>query len=146
MHQNLSVQAASINWEQFEKIDWAAATFLASAIVNGVACVASDGSAPGAGVSGTNVVCSQNTCACAVLSVVAAIKLRSDMSPEEKQQTEEVINDPKFAEIMSRPETQSIVNSQFNSIGIYQTPRFWNGITGSPRVDKPTFVPDTNNQ
>ena len=142
----MNLSAASINWEQFEKIDWAAATFIASAIVNGVACVASEGSAPGAGAGGTSVVCSENACACAVLSVVAAIKLRSDMTPEEKQQTEEVINDPKFAEIMSRPETQTAVNSQLNSMGIYQTPRFSNGITGSPRGDKPTFVPGTNNQ
>ncbi|MBC7530086.1 MAG: hypothetical protein H7318_00815 [Oligoflexus sp.] len=114
--------ASAINWPKFSKVDWATAAFISSFVANGVACIASDGTSPGADFTGSQVICSENACACAAISLVAAIKNRSNLSEQDKGRIQGILNDPKFAELMNRDATQSAVDLELLRLQVYQAP------------------------
>ncbi len=120
---SLATTAGKINWAKVDLNVVATAVFIAEFLVNGAACIASDGVSPGysSGANGGGtIVCSQNACACSALSLAMAIKLRSDMSPEEKQKTEQIVNDPQYGQIMARASTISATTTQLIALGIYR--------------------------
>jgi hypothetical protein len=95
---------------RLEEVDWGTGVFIGSAIYHGVLCVASKGTSPGQGYApGTQSFCSANACACAAGSIYAAIKRRSDMSPEEQQQLNSIVNYPVFIEATANPSFQGEV-------------------------------------
>lgn len=125
--------ADRIDWEKVKKVDWGTAVWIASAIWNGAACIASDGASPGVGVEGSTMACSENACACAAISIAMAVKNRSDMSEEERGKVTQVVNDPQFEKIMKRSATVSAANKQLSIMGIKRTAR----PTPEPDVTEP---------
>jgi len=131
----LADTASKIDFDKAAEIDWQTGLLVITAIANGVACVASDGAAPGQGVDSGAVLCSQNACACAAISLAMAIKNRSNMSEDEQQSIQQWANDPKYAEIQQRTSTQLAVDQQISALRIRKLAHHGSGRPGRPLED-----------